>query len=238
MTGYNYSKFDAKKYELVQFRGPEMGTKAPPVDVTDLHGKSRPLLDFDGDFLVVEFGSYTCPLFQSRRKKMAGISAEFPNVSSIILYVREAHPGKKITSHADLVEKTDRARHLQDVDGEGRDILIDDLDGRAHQAYGSYPNAVFIINKNGCVVYRSAWNNASATRRALRRLVAGKSVHAEGYFLPPKPPIAISTFRKAGRGSASDFFRGLPHLAWNNLILRNLRLFTGHTESAKPDMSC
>lgn len=238
MSDYNYSKFDANHYELVDFDGPDMGEKAPDVTLTDLDGASQRLLDFHGDFLVVEFGSITCPLFQSRRPTMRAIGEEFANVSSVVFYVREAHPGSEITAHADQDAKMSRARQLRDVDGEGRKILIDDMQGGAHQAFGSYPNAVFIINKNGCVVYRSAWNNPAATRRVLRRLIAGKSVRAEGFFLPPTPPTAIGTFRQAGKGSASDFFRGLPRLAWNNLIRRNLRLLFRRGPGVRADADC
>ena len=238
MADYNYSKFNANHYELVDFNGPDMGEKAPDVTLMDLDGNPRRLLDFVEDFLVVEFGSITCPLFQSRRGKMAGISDEFPNVSSVVFYVREAHPGQGITSHTNMADKTKRGRQLRDVDGEGREILVDDMQGKAHSAFGNYPNAVFIINNNGCVVYRSAWNNAGATRRVLRRLNAGKSVRAEGMFVPPLPPIAIATFRQAGQGSAADFFRGLPRLAWNNLVRRNLRLLLGKAPKTAPDASC
>ncbi|MGR3291767.1 MAG: deiodinase-like protein [Paracoccaceae bacterium] len=238
MSGYNYTEFDADHYELVEFDGPEMGGKAPDAVLTDLDGNPRNLLDFDGPFLVLEFGSITCPLFQSRRGRMAGIREEFPNVASVVIYVREAHPGIEISAHADLAEKTRRGCQLRDDDGEGREILIDSMNGAAHCAYGSYPNAVYIINKNGCVVYRTAWNNSGATRRVLRRLMAGKTVRAEGMFVPPFPPIALATFRQAGPGSARDFFKSLPKLAWNNLIRRNLRLLFRGNGGVRPDASC
>lgn len=238
MNGYNYDKFDAEHYELVKFDGPEMGNKASDGLVVGLDGKPRQLLDFSGPFLVLEFGSITCPLFQSRRKTMALMGQEFPDVSSVIVYVREAHPGNIISSHGDMDEKIKRGRQLRDTDGEGREILIDKMNGDIHAAYGSYPNAVFIINKNGCVVYRSAWNNPMGTRKALRRLMSGKSVRAEAMFLPAVPTIAIATFKQAGQGSARDFFRGLPRLAWNNLIRRNLRLLFRRSVKIDPNIGC
>ena len=238
MTNYNYTKFDANHYELVAFRGPDMGTKAPPVMVSDLGGNQKPLLDFNGKFLVLEFGSITCPLFQSRRSSMDRINRENPDVASKILYVREAHPGAEISAHVTQDDKIACARRLHDKDGQGREIVVDDMQGTAHQAYGSYPNAVFIINANGCVVYRSAWNNGAATARVLRRLLAGKSVRAESFFVPPRPPVAIGTFRQAGRGSARDFFVGLPQLAWKNLVRRNLRLIFGNRGRVSPDVGC
>ncbi len=238
MSEYNYTKFAANHYELVAFRGPDMGEKAPDVGVRDLDGNTESLLEFEGRFLVLEFGSITCPLFQSRRASMTGIDQDFPDVASKILYVREAHPGANIAAHVTQQDKTASAITLRDKDGEGREILVDDVAGTAHQAYGSYPNAVFIINANGCVVYRSAWNNGGATRRVLKRLLAGKSVRAEAFFLPPKPPVAIGTFKQAGRGSARDFFIGLPQLVWKNFVRRNLRLIFGNRGRVLPDVEC
>lgn len=238
MSGYNYTKFDATEYELVDFSGPEMGGKAPNAKLTGIDGTIRNLLEFDADFLVLEFGSITCPLFQSRRVGMARLNDEFPNAGNVVLYVREAHPGYEIPAHVTISDKTKQACRLRDDNGETREILIDDMAGSAHRAYGSYPNAVFIINRNGCVVYRSAWNNPRATRRVLRRLIAGKPVRAESMFLPAKPPIVMQTFRQAGKGSAVDFFKGLPRLIWNNLIRRNLRLLFHRNAAVQPDVSC
>lgn len=238
MNPYNYESFEANDYELVAFNGPEMGQKAPDLTLSDLQGNPVQLLDFPGRFLVLEFGSITCPLFQSRRKHMAGISDMFPDVTSRVVYVREAHPGTSVPAHKSQIDKLACAQKLRDVDQEGREILVDDMDGTVHRAFGSYPNAVYIMNSHGCVVYRSAWNNGAATRRILRRLLAGKPVRAEGFFVPPRPPVALETFKQAGPGAALDFIRGLPRLAWNNLIKRNLRLVLHRRSPVLPDADC
>ena len=238
MTGYNYAKFSAEHYDLVTFRGPEPGHKAPDVPVETLDGKTRSILDFDGPFLVLELGSITCPLFQSRRGAMGALVRAYPQLSFAVLYVREAHPGANIPAHQSHEDKLNSARRLRDQDGEGRQILIDDLAGTAHQAFGGYPNALFIINRNGCVVYRSAWNNPSATRRVLKNLLNGRSVRSESLFRPPLPPVARKTLKMAGRGAGRDFFASLASLIWNNLIRRNLSLLLRRRRAVAPDVRC
>ncbi len=236
-NGYNYDGFDAKHYDLDQFDGPRLGQKAPDGHVTTPTGEARRLLDFDGAFLVLELGSITCPLFQSRRPGMARLAEEFPSLSHKVLYVREAHPGAVIGAHCDLSEKQSRGEELAQ-DGEGREVLVDDLDGVFHAGFGSYPNAVFIINQNGCVLYRSAWNNPAATHRALTRLMAGRPAGGEGLFKPATPVVALKTLHAAGKGAAADFFRSLPRLIWKNLLLRNWRLLWGRTAAVGPDALC
>lgn len=238
MSSYNYKKFDQAHYDLQNFAGPEAGTKAPDGEVRSIEGPTRRLLDFEGLFLVLEFGSITCPLFQTRRRVMGQLPAEFTEVDFVVLYSREAHPGKFIAAHADMDDKVKQARLLRDGDGEAREILIDGMEGPVHSAYGGFPNAVFIINRNGCIVYRSAWNNTGATRRALKRLLVGTSVPSEGYFLPANPRAAFHTLKQAGKGSGVDFVRSFPYMFWKNLIRRNVLLAVGQRHRIGPDSSC
>lgn len=238
MAPYNYDKFSSQEYDLSNFGGPKLGAKAPDGMVTTLDGVSRQLLAFDKDFLVVELGSTTCPLFQSRRDAMAGLVHQHPNASFVILYVREAHPGAKIRQHSTMEDKIGCARLIEDAEQEGREVRVDDIKGSAHKAYGGYPNAVFIINKNGCVLFRSDWNDPSATGKAFDLLEAGKPANVRSFFKPARPPIALETLRRNGKGAAPDFFKSLPSLIWQNLIRRNLRVLMGAEPIVQPDAQC
>lgn len=238
MTEYNYDKFSSNEYALSSFSAPELGGKAPDFALTDVDGETRNLLDFQGDFLILEIGSITCPLFQSRRKSMAALVQKYPQSQFSILYVREAHPGDKRPQHKSKADKQKNALALKQQDGEGRTILVDDYQGSAHAAYGHFPNAVFIINRNGCVLFRADWNNPTATGRALAKLSLGKSATGMGMFLPPKAPIAIKTLRDAGPGAVKDFLKSLPVLIWKNLLLRNFRVLTGKNPKVLPDAQC
>ena len=238
MSDYNYSKFEASKYDLDKFKGPQLGRKAPDLELRTLGGETRHLLDFEGDFLVLEMGSITCPLFQGRRKGMTALNEVYPDTKFAILYVREAHPGSLRPKHACDADKRSNAEALKSEDGEGREIWLDNLEGEAHTAFGQYPNSVFIINRNGCIVYMADWNNPSATGKALSALKAGKPATGMGMFLPAPPPVVLRTLKSAGPGAALDFFTGLPRLIWKNLIKRNLRVLFGKSSDIAPDASC
>ncbi len=238
MHDYNYDAFSSDTYDLDRFVGPPTGTKAPDFELSDSQGNSVRLLDFKREFLVLEMGSITCPLFQSRRGGMSTAIKQFPQVDFSILYVREAHPGKNIPSHTTLDAKRACASRLHTSDGEARTLVIDDLDGTAHQAYGNYPNAVFIINKNGCIVFQSDWNNPNAVITALTELLAGRPASVKSYFRPALPWIALRTLKRGGPGSGTDFLRSLPVLIWKNLIRRNLRLWSSGQNTVQPDAKC
>jgi hypothetical protein len=183
-------------------------------------------------------GSITCPLFQSRRAAMETLDQQIDGISCAVLYVREAHPGAGIPNHKSFDDKKACASRLKATDGEARTVFVDDIEGHAHQAYGSMPNAVFIINQNGCVVFRSEWNNPSATRKALLALKAGKEIRAKSYFRPPTPSVALRTFGQAGKGSATDFVKGLPMLFWTNIVKRNLGLLFNRQVAGSRDTTC
>ncbi|EDQ35125.1 Iodothyronine deiodinase [Hoeflea phototrophica DFL-43] len=238
MQDYNYDGFSTNDYEFDTQTGAALGHKALDFTLETVDGESRNLLDFPGDFLVLELGSITCPLFQSRRTIMEPLQREFPNATSAVLYVREAHPGANIPAHKSFVDKAHCARRLKQFDGETRTIFIDDLEGHAHKAYGSMPNAVFIINKHRCVVFHAEWNNPTATRKALRQLTDNSPVTARSFFFPATPAVALRTLGHAGKGAAPDFFRGLPFLIWVNIIKRNLRLLFNRPAQYSAETRC
>ncbi|MGJ8529156.1 deiodinase-like protein [Maritalea sp.] len=237
MTEYNYAEFSTGDYNLTTFHGPQLGTKAPNFTLQDVGGEEVDLLGFDGQFLVLEIGSITCPLFQGRRGGMTDLVKKYPNIDFAVLYVREAHPGKSIGAHDNFDQKKACATRLA-ADGEGRRILVDDFEGTAHSAYGSYPNAVFIINKNGCVLFRADWNNPGATAKALKNLLNGKPANVKSYFKPARPDIVVKTMKDSGKGSLADFLKGLPILIWKNLIRRNFLLLFNREPKVMPNADC
>lgn len=237
MAEYNYSSFSAGAYDLDQFRGPRPGSKAPDFTLHTADWIDQRLLDFEGDFLVLEMGSLTCPLFQGRRPGMARLVAQFPQACFRVLYVREAHPGAKIPAHQSQEDKVSCALALKE-DAEGRQILIDDAEGTAHRAYGGYPNSVFILNRQGCVLWFTDWNNPNATEKALRQLFAGHPATSKSLFKPVPPWVALRTLLQGGKGSARDFFEGLPVLIWKNLIKRNWRVLRGDPGAIHPSHKC
>ena len=101
-------------------------------------------------------------------------------VSSAFLYTREAHPAEHHRHHQSMEDKRANARAFRDQFAVRRPILLDDLEGSAHRAYGILPNMTWIIAPGGLVLYKAAWTNAADIDEALRSSLAGLDRRREG----------------------------------------------------------
>jgi len=93
----------------------------------------------------------------------------------VFVYTREAHPGELVGSHDSLDAKLANARLLRDEIGIRRPILVDDLEGTAHHAYGLLPNMNWVIGRGGRIVYKSDWTSAANVEAFLTRYEEGRT---------------------------------------------------------------
>ena len=90
------------------------------------------------------------------------------------VYTREAHPGENVGHHASLEDKFACAELLRDEIGIQRPILVDDLSGTAHRAYGLMPNMTWVIGRGGRILYKSDWTSARNVEAFLARHEEGR----------------------------------------------------------------
>ncbi len=88
----------------------------------------------------------------------------------MFVYVREAHPGERLSHHASLEQKLRHARLFQERWSVRRPILVDDLDGPIHRAYGTLPNMTYIVSAASRVAYRADWTDAHSIAWVLEYL--------------------------------------------------------------------
>src|SRR5262245_62471480 len=72
-------------------------------------------------------------------------------------------------AHASLADKLAAARRLRDELGITRTILVDDLDGRVHTAYGLLPNMSWVLARRGTILYKATWTSAARIGKFLER---------------------------------------------------------------------
>ena len=161
---------------------------------------------------------------------MESLAREFAGKADFyILYVREAHPGGNYPAPTSFEEKLQHARDLKRLENIGtRTILVDDLQGTMHNDYTARPNSVYVIGRDGIILFRADWNDPQQVRVQLNRLLGnnGNAAGLEasdltGNFTALTPKTLIEQFRvfkRAGYGSLVDFVVS----AWNLRRIRSL----------------
>ncbi|MEK6192829.1 MAG: redoxin domain-containing protein [Deltaproteobacteria bacterium] len=215
---YNYPRFRSREYDLNNFPGPKLGELAPDFDAVDMDGNPVKLSDYRGKMVVLETGSITCPQYVRRISPMKKLAAQYPDITFLIIYVREAHPGDRIPEHSSMKEKINLAHELRQAEDEQRIMLIDDLQGSVHNIYGSLPNVFYILDADGKVLYRADWNNHKYTKLALANIQAGQKPDTPSNgFRPVAPPVLLRVLNRAGLDAVFDFFAALPFLIWQHI---------------------
>lgn len=206
---YNYSRFRVSNYDYEKFPGPKAGDSMLDFELHTLDGTAVRLSDYNGRWVVLETGSLTCPMYVKNIKPIGKLTDQFPDVAFLVVYVREAHPGSRRGAHSDLTEKTALANEMIADFGEGREVLIDSVEGDMHRAYGSFPNMVYIINPEGMVVYRCDWSFAKKIEEVLKnrpRIETKERVQ----IITAAPWIMVPVTLKGGWDALWDLVIELP----------------------------
>jgi hypothetical protein len=118
---------------------------------------------------------------------MEPLAAEFAprGVTSVFIYVREAHPGEHLPHHTSFEQKLAHARRFRDEQRVQRRILVDTLDGACHRAYGSLPNMTWILLRGGTIAYKAMWTDAADVRDALENVARLGELRRRGGRLAP-----------------------------------------------------
>jgi hypothetical protein len=138
-----------------------------------------------GRHVVLMAGAVTSPMCAVEIPAMNRLQEEFGDrgVSFYLVYTRESHPAERYPPHASFEEKVSRARELRTLENVRFPILVDDLAGTIHRTYGPWPNALFVVHRDGRLVYRTNMANAKALRQFLEDLLTADLRAAEGRVL-------------------------------------------------------
>jgi peroxiredoxin len=160
-----------------------VGVAAPEFEALTLDGSTVRLSDFRGKrHVVMMTGAVTSPMCAFEVPAFNQMQREFDSggLSFFLLYTRESHPAENYSAHRSFEQKIAYARDLQRSEDVHFTILVDHLDGRIHRAYGVWPNALFVIHRDGRLIFRSNMANHNELREFLDDLLAGEKAQAEG----------------------------------------------------------
>lgn len=224
---YNYDHFHPKYLAedaklAASPKGVVPGDVAPDFELRDTQGRTWRLSDLRGKPVVLITGSATCPLTHG---SVYGLEETYRRPGGqahwFYLYVREAHPGDRLPSHATYDQKREQAEFFRQADAVPWPVLVDDLEGTVARAYTTLPNAQFLIDADGRVVFRGDVAHGPTLYRALDRLL-----QQGGYGAIPDADDSVPhmlgpmTFgwdgiARGGEVSTRDIWRGAPPMAAN-----------------------
>ncbi len=164
--------------------GPNPGDAAPPFELTNLTGETVTLESLRGKPVVVEFGSYTCPVFRRQVEPVEQLRRHFgDDVHWVLIYTKEAHPtdgwvapvntrqGIEVPQHVSFEKRMETARLCRDAMTLKVNVLVDGLDNKITEAYAGHPNRGYVLDAAGKVVSRQAWIDPPETRKILEKLL-------------------------------------------------------------------
>ena len=77
------------------------------------------------------------------------------------MYVEDPHPGepgfREFSQPADHTERRAYAKRLADERGMRAKVVVDEMDDAVWKLYGSLPNMVYVIDRDGTVAYHATW---------------------------------------------------------------------------------
>jgi peroxiredoxin len=213
---YNYARFKTTNYDYAKFPGPKAGDSMLDFPMTKLDGTKINLSDYKGQWVVIETGSLTCPMFVKNINPIKKLRAKYPDVAFLVVYVREAHPGSRTNAHQSMDDKIACAKETQQAYGDDRETLVDDLLGSMHQAYGSFPNMTYVIDPEGTVVFRCDWAFAHLIEEVLENR-PNLNPNERKQIISAAPWIMIPVCLKGGWDALWDLVVALPGILWGHL---------------------
>ena len=139
------------------------------------------------------------------------------------VYVREPHPGEKYGPHKSWEQKLQYARECQKQDGIENPMLVDDLAGTVHQLYVLMPNMIYIVDKDGKIVYKAIWTDHEEVELVLKNLELADELRAKGMRVKPSytekinyvpaeyaSGIRETVFDRAGKQAWEDYQKVYP----------------------------
>ncbi len=115
-----------------------------------------------------------------------------------------------------------------------RPMLVDDLDGPVHRAYGRLPNMTYIVNTGGKILYRASWTDPRSIRMALEQLLYERDQRRARHRLTPyyvewlpqrandREPFMEGLLNEVGPRAVEEFIAAIAH-SWGESAAKPLR---------------
>lgn len=162
----------AEARRTVRASGVAPGTEAPDFELPQADGGPLRLSDLRGWPVLLRFGSPTGPATVGSVEPLWKLHRFWEAQLRVVeVVVRQAQPGPGAPSYRRAEDKLEDARRYRDAERIPWPVLVDDVDGRVHQAYGGLPAPAYLIDAEGRVAFHGLWVHAPTLHRAIEALL-------------------------------------------------------------------
>lgn len=204
-----------------------VGETVPDFEAELLEGGTFRLHDSRGrEDVVLMVGSITSPMCAIQVPFMNELAKTFRDqgVGFYLLYAKESHPGERYPHHTSAEQKRTHAGDLRQQEDVQFPILVDSLDGRVHRQLGPWPTSLFVMRRDGLLVYRATIADPTELRGFLTQLVASRALDSDPDRVPhvgyaerlieyePEEEAHFRVYERAGPKAFEDYWQAFPAL--------------------------
>jgi peroxiredoxin len=152
-----------------------VGEEAPPFELQTTDGKSASLEAMRGKNVVFMFAAMTCPPAHMQTHKLNQLQTKYSSddVEFLIVYSIERHHGEPGYQDFTLAQNyQQKMAYAQMLDQEvNLTIAVDGMDEKVLELYGKVPNAAYVLDREGTIVFRASWAQTEKIEEVLDSLL-------------------------------------------------------------------
>ncbi len=157
-----------------------VGSPAPDFELETTDGETIRLSAKRGKIAVFMFVAMTCPPARTQVDLWRALHKKYDpgDVDIFFVYSRERHAGERGFPEFKDTETTEERVAYAKMMSKITDvpIVVDPIDERTLRAYGMVPNAAFVIDRDGVIVFKSQWADVHKVEQVIDQLMSAEQL--------------------------------------------------------------
>ena len=173
------------EFSTIRTQSP-IGALAPDFELETTTGETVRLSDKRGRIAVFMFVAMTCPPARTQVELWKELYEKHSvnDVEIFFVYSRERHPGERgypeFKETKTTSERMVYAKMLSEITAVP--VVVDPIDERTLKDYGMVPNAAFVVDREGFVVFKSQWADVRKIEQVVQQLLVAEELKEQTTF--------------------------------------------------------
>lgn len=152
-----------------------IGIPMPDFDLRTADGRTLNTADLRGKVAAFMFVAMTCPPARLQVPLWTALQKKYSTdeVELFVVYSRERHPGEPGYREFKQTTTDDEKMHYAQMLGELTDlkVAVDSIEMETLKQYGMVPNAAFVVDRDGLLVFKSQWSDSNKVEYVIDSLL-------------------------------------------------------------------